>query len=164
MKYSDEWNNLVSADRNTIGSFHSSIPVRVGEIAKAFGLIVRVSTLDVGISGMIFPDGESYKIVINKHEPVYRQRFTLAHELAHYLLHRELIGAGISDNVLYRSKLSDKVEAEANRLASDILMPVERVKEAKLGFSASKLADALSPLAGQFGVSEDAMRIRLGMK
>lgn len=161
---SAEWIGLPLAEKTIIQNFHNNIPVKVGEMARAFGLDVKVSTLDVGISGMIHPDGDGYKIVINKHEPEYRRRFTLAHELAHFLLHRDLIGSGISDNVLYRSQLSDAMEAEANRLASDILMPSEKVKEAQSELQISKLADAVSLLAQRFKVSEEAMRIRLGMK
>jgi len=164
IKYSDEWMGLSDVTRTTIISFQNVIPVRIGDMAKSFGIEVKISTLDVGISGMIFPVGNGYKILVNKHEPSYRRRFTLAHEMSHFLLHRNLIGAGITDNVLYRSGLSDKIEAEANRLASDILMPIERVKEAKSSLGMSRLADTVSPLAQQFGVSEDAMRIRLGMK
>jgi len=144
--------------------FQQSIPVKIGDLAKSLGLVVKTSTLDVGISGMIFPEEDGYKIVINKHEPSYRQRFTLAHEISHFLLHKRLIGLGISDNILYRSRLSDTKEAEANRLASDILMPIDIVKEAKTNLATPRLADAVSPLANQFGVSEEAMRIRLGMK
>jgi Zn-dependent peptidase ImmA (M78 family) len=55
-------------------------------------------------------------------------------------------------------------EAEANRLASDILMPIEGVKRVKSDLGIPLLADAVSPLASHFGVSEEAMRIRLGMK
>src|ERR1700712_4212316 len=146
-RLSDEWNRLSPSTRETILSFQQNIPVRVGDLAKSLGLVVKISTLDVGISGMISPSENSYKIVINKHEPSYRQRFTLAHEVSHFLLHRDLIGDGISDNVLYRSNLSDATEAEANRLASDILMPVEGLTQIKSDLGVSRLADAVSPLA-----------------
>ncbi|MCB5200953.1 ImmA/IrrE family metallo-endopeptidase [Neorhizobium sp. T786] len=163
-KYSKEWSGLSPEVRGVISQFQEEIPVKIGEVVKSFGVELKVSTLDIGISGMIFPSSDGHKIVINKHEPSYRQRFTLAHELAHFLLHRHLIGSGISDNILYRSKLSDLYEAEANRLASDILMPVEKVKELRAELAVERLADVVSPLAAKFGVSEEAMRIRLGMK
>jgi Zn-dependent peptidase ImmA (M78 family) len=85
----------------------------------------------------------------------------VAHELAHFLLHSEHINKGISDDVLYRSSLSDRREAQANRLAADILMPdnlvlgsVEVAKEKGVG-------DLVLFLAEQFSVSEGAMRIKL---
>ncbi|MCV3737714.1 ImmA/IrrE family metallo-endopeptidase [Rhizobium sp. TRM96647] len=161
---SAEWIGLPEGTKRAIQSYQKDIPVRIGDLAKSFGIDVKLSTLDVGISGMIHPDNGRYKIVINKHEPEYRRRFTLAHELSHFILHRDLIGLGIKDNVLYRSQLSDALEAEANRLASDILMPIDKVKEVKGELLVSKLADAVSLLAHRFKVSEEAMRIRLGMK
>ncbi len=164
MRNSPEWIGLSHEVRSVIQSYQAEVPIKIGELVKSFGVEVKISTLDVGISGMIHPNQDGYKIVINKHEPEYRRRFTLAHELAHFLLHRDLIGAGISDNVLYRSQLSDHREAEANRLASDILMPPDKLKEARSNLMISKLADAVSPLAHLFKVSEEAMRIRLGMK
>lgn len=164
-KVSAEWSSLAPEIKRVIEAVQEEIPVKVGRVAKVLGLTVKVATLDVGISGMIVPfTSGGYKIVINKHEPSYRQRFTLAHEISHFLLHEDYIGDGITDNILYRSNLSDSIEAEANRLASDILMPVEKIKAWKAKHREQKDADIVSPLAALFDVSEDAMRIKLGMK
>jgi Zn-dependent peptidase ImmA (M78 family) len=164
---STEWENLDSSVKDIISSFHEEIPVRIGDMAKALGLSVKVTTLDVGISGMIEPCQKStsgFKITINKHEPKHRQRFTLAHEVAHYLLHRHLIGVGLADNILYRSKLSDEREAEANRLASDILMPRSILRSWINQCDQKKPADYVSRISREFGVSEEAMRISLGLR
>ncbi|KQO75409.1 ImmA/IrrE family metallo-endopeptidase [Rhizobium sp. Leaf262] len=166
-KPSREWESLDPSERDVIASHQSEIPVKVGELAASFGVTVKVTTLDVGISGMIEPCQTSqsgYKITINKHEPKHRQRFTLAHEIAHFLLHKELIGVGLTDNILYRSKLSDEREAEANRLASDILMPRSILRESIKQYGQKKAADYVAPISMKFGVSEDAMRISLGLK
>jgi len=164
IRTSGEWKALSTSDREVIEFFQDEIPVKIGELARQLGLIVKVSTLDVGISGLIEPFEGAFKIIVNKHEPSYRRRFTLAHEVAHYLLHRHLIADGISDNILYRSRLSDAVEAEASRLASDILMPPVKVTEWKNQAGDQRMADMVSQLAAYFDVSEEAMRIRLGMK
>ncbi|MBS0257279.1 MAG: ImmA/IrrE family metallo-endopeptidase [Proteobacteria bacterium] len=166
-KPSVEWENLNPVVKDTVSSFHAEIPVKIGNLAKALGLSVKVTTLDVGISGMIEPCNQSasgFKITINKHEPKYRQRFTLAHEIAHYLLHSHLIGVGLADNILYRSKLSDEKEAEANRLASDILMPRSILRSWINQCDQKKPADYVSRISMEFGVSEEAMRISLGLK
>ena len=165
-EFSKEWMSLTQESIDVIQSNQLEIPVRIGEIALKLGLSVKISTLDVGISGLIKPiEGASnFKIIVNKHEPNYRKRFTLAHEVAHFLLHKELIGDGLRDNILYRSKLSDAREAEANRLASDILMPRDKIKTWMDQNSGIRNADAASRLAEYFDVSDDAMRIRLGMK
>jgi Zn-dependent peptidase ImmA (M78 family) len=63
------------------------------------------------------------------------------------------------DDALYRSNLSTREEAEANRLAADILMPRHLIARyiKTYGFADPGF------LASTFKVSEAAMRIRLGV-
>src|SRR3546814_8751462 len=68
--------------------------------------------------------GESgFAIYVNGSHPRVRRRFSIAHEIAHFALHRNLIGDGVTDDAMYRSNLSSAVEVQANRMAADILMP-----------------------------------------
>lgn len=145
----------------------SQVPVPIGTLAKALGLRVLKSTFPPKISGQIAPNAETpsgFEIKVNRYDSPERQRFTIAHEIAHFLLHQDRIGTGITDNVLYRSNLSDRLEAEANRLAADLLMPKEQIRAelASRGLTASE--DAAEVLAEVFRVSLPAMRIRLGVK
>lgn len=151
---------LPASQRDVILAAQRDRPVRVGEIARAFGVPVRSSTLPAGISGEIRPCGGTFEIKVNRHDSRGRQRFTVAHELAHFLLHRDQIGSGVSDDALYRSSLSDTREAEANRLAADILMPRDAVS-AEFERSNGTLEERIQKLAELFGVSEAAMAIRL---
>lgn len=110
-----------------IEQFQQEAPVDVVGIAEALGIHVWEERLG-SISGKLFPDklngGTSgYSIVVNKTESEPRKRFTVAHELAHYILHRSDLENGIVEDALFRSGLSSKQETEANRLAADILMP-----------------------------------------
>ena len=108
--------------RAVISRYLKSCPIQVGQQAKEFDVAVRVSRLERGISGQITREGDHYVIRINRYEARERQRFTIAHELAHFLLHRNIIDAspsGIRDNVLYRSGKPREVEFEANRLAAE---------------------------------------------
>lgn len=144
--------------------YTNEVPVRVGALAKALGLKVVVAALPMNISGLIQPDPEAdgYLIKVNRFEPKARQRFTIAHEIAHFLLHRDRIQAGVVDSVLYRSKLSSRAEAEANRLAADIVMPRDKVRELT-GLDSSSLSDRMiDNLAEKFEVSKQAMGIRIG--
>lgn len=137
------------------------IPVKVSALAQDLGLSVLSATLPAGIAGEIRPAAEnnSYIVRVNRHDSKGRQRFTVAHEIAHFLIHRDYIGSGISDDVLYRSALSDSREAEANRLAAEILMPADKVRAT---FAAAEGVEAkITKLAEEFNVSEAAMRIRL---
>src|SRR5690242_7840769 len=88
-------------------------PVKLNAIAEHLGIPVYLSTLKPKISGLIEPDDTApsrFRIKLNRHEIAERQRFTLAHEIAHYLLHRSLIGAGVVDDTMYRSGLSSRRE------------------------------------------------------
>lgn len=161
---SREWRKLTDEQREIIKAHQNQFPVRLAPLANALGVPVQASTLKPGISGELRPAGErAYVIRVNRHDAPVRQRFTVAHEIAHYLLHRDQIGSGIYDDVLYRSALSDQREAEANRLAADILMPDEEVRDAYRAKRGLDNEDTIAELATQFGVSEAAMRIRLGL-
>ncbi|MGH9393254.1 MAG: ImmA/IrrE family metallo-endopeptidase [Terriglobales bacterium] len=146
-----------------IEPYQKTAPVDVVKIAERFGLTVwESSDLPPGISGKLFRDnlngGESgYSILVNKAESSVRRRFTAAHEIGHFLLHRDRIGQGISDDEWYRGGLTSAEEAEANRLAADILMPRALI----LDFQNRGFDDAVA-LASIFKVSKAAMRIRLG--
>lgn len=52
------------------------------------------------ISGAIVKVGEVFRILINGREAKTRQRFTAAHELAHFILHRDKLGRQYPENVL----------------------------------------------------------------
>lgn len=157
---------IESGQREILDRYSEQIPVPVGRLAKEFGLPVSLASLSPSISGLIEPSEEApsgFKIRINRYEIDERQRFTVAHEIAHFLLHREQIRSGIVDNVMYRSSLSSKREAEANRLAADIIMPYPRVliELERLGGARDEVSAAA--LARTFKVSLPAMKVRLGI-
>lgn len=148
-------------DSLTIRRFQKSPPVNVVGIAAAFGLKVYHDDLESGISGKIIKDPEhggqsGYSIVINNNEPINRRRFTIAHEIGHYLLHRDRIGDGLVDDALYRSGLTTFEEVRANRLAADILMPFDLIEK-----SIKQGAKTVQELAALFRVSAQAMSVRL---
>lgn len=157
---------LEPATRDILKAHTADIPVKLGALADALGLVVRVGTLKPGISGEIRPSTEApagFLIRINRHEKKERQRFTLAHEIGHYILHRHLIRSGITDDIMYRSGLSDQYESEANRFAAELLMPRAIVRE-RIKQSGRPADDELAgALAKEFQVSVPAMKIRLGV-
>jgi len=98
-----------------------------------------------------------YLIEVNGAHHENRRRFTLAHEIAHFMMHRDQIGDGIEDGALYRSEgTSDHMERQANFQAAIMLMPAPLVRDAFAKHSRSPHI-----LARDFKVSESAMRIRL---
>ncbi len=137
-------------------------PVPVITIAKDLGLRVFKTEPEVwpdNISGLIQRySKDKFRIIINGDHHEHRQRFTVAHEIAHFILHKDRIGDGITDDALYRSGLSTALEREANRLAADILMPPPLIRaELERGI------DDIPGLAGIFNVSRSTMSIRIGV-
>jgi predicted transcriptional regulator len=145
-----------------IRKHQKSAPVQTIPIAEALGLSVyRVTSWPDATSGMIARDPErggtsGFAIYVNAKHSEVRRRFTIAHELAHFVLHRDLIGDGITEDALYRSHLSDAVEQEANGLAAEILMPKHLVRELVRGGMRG-----IPELARKFNVSHQAMEFRL---
>jgi hypothetical protein len=144
----------------------SGVPVKLGSLAADLGLEVFKSTLAPGISGLIEPSDTApsgYRIRLNRYETTERQRFTLAHEIAHFLLHRQDIGGGVVDDVMFRSSLSNRKEVEANKLASILIMPDTSVAAERSRVAHLPTDEQVEVLAGQFRVSLPAMRIKLGV-
>lgn len=153
--------------RDVIVRHTAQVPVKLGALAKELGVKVKLSSLDLGVSGKISKEGDSYVIRVNRFESKERQRFTLAHELAHFLLHKHLVDAsetGITDNVLYRSGEPETVEFEANRLAADLVMPISVVETELDSIDVVDSDELVEYMANRFKVSKSAMEIRLGPK
>ncbi len=147
--------------------YWGDIPVPVFSILEELGLGPQSDVLDENISGWIErrPDG-SYGVTVNAaHAPV-RQRFTAAHELGHYIYHRDLLGAGTGDTRAYRAEgtrlpngaIRPVHERQANSFAANLLMPLKSINLLK-----SQGVTSVVGLADRLGVSQDAMRIRLGI-
>ncbi len=163
---SREYLGLSSEERAKIDGFLTEHPVKLGAIAKRLGVRVLLSTLPRGTSGQISKEDGDFVIRINRHEAKHRQRFTLAHELAHFLLHREKIEAdgGWSENVLLRAPNQPiQIEYEANRLASDLVIPSAQLAEATADYTGPMTSEVIEDLARRFGVSTAAMEIKLQM-
>ena len=145
-----------------IREHQKKLPVQTVGLARDLGLrVFKVPNWPNDLSGMIRKNDENdggFDIFVNAAHPYVRRRFTIAHEIAHAVLHPQLIGDGITDDALYRSGLSNTVEAQANRLAADILMPRDRLSELiKAGMT------DIDVLAEKFKVSTQAMAIRLNV-
>lgn len=159
---SREFHRIDANDMKIVRQHLSVKPVQLGAMARELGLSVKLSALGAGQSGSIEPHDDGYLIKINRYETRERQRFTLAHEIAHFLLHRDIINktGGIVDNVLYRSGQPEQVEYEANRLAADLVMPAHLIDEEISNRPVTE--EMIDRLARRFQVSKAAMEIRLG--
>lgn len=141
-----------------VGQYMRHAPVDVEKLAHALGMVVRRELRHDDQSGRIEceANGGPCIITVNATHPESRQRFTIAHEIAHFILHRDAIGDGIVDDGMYRSGKPEKLERQANQYAAEILMPWKLVIDK---YRAGKTTPA--ELAREFKVSAAVAEIRL---
>ncbi len=144
-------------------------PIDVKSIAERKGAIVVEEPLDnQEISGFLYRTSDSPPVIgINSNHPATRKRFTIAHELAHMLIHPKT-GVHLDQVVIQMrdSKSStgmDEEEMEANRFAAELLMPQQFLTTDILAMGAVHADDsqAVEALAKKYNVSPQAMTIRL---
>lgn len=149
--------------------------VPVDDIARDLGIEVTRDRVDSELSGFIVRDQDSKKVVIgaNKSHHAHRQRFTVAHELGHFLLHKGQPVHLDEDNtraafrVNMRSAESatgeDDDEREANLFAAELLMPASFLRRDLEGKDVDLLGggEFLIKLARKYEVSVQALTFRL---
>ena len=132
------------------------IPVNILKIAKANDIAVYKADLEKKILGAIRYDKESkkYTILLNEKQTHEQQRFTLAHELGHFFLHKEILESNeLHVDIMY--KIEDEQEAEVDYFAGALLM--NRLLLEKMYEKNPSIRD----LAEMFEVSISVMTIRL---
>lgn len=150
------------------------IPVPIEEIAEQLGLRIQRSVLGDDVAGVLLlaEDEDSGVIGVNVSQAPVRQRFTIAHEIAHFVLHRHALPIFIDRQFLtsyfaaFRNRASatgeDRREREANAFAAALLMPAAAVRDALAGIAGDATDDdALDQLAKRFDVSRQAMTFRV---
>lgn len=145
-------------------------PVPVDKLAKADGIRIAFDTIGGNdVSGMLYRRGNSTVMVINENHHRHRQRFTIAHEIGHHRLHDADAYLDGAATLRFRDGTSatgtDREEREANAFAASLLMPAvwaqERFMQLVTGRRVVNEDVAITRLAEQFDVSDQAMRFRL---
>jgi Zn-dependent peptidase ImmA (M78 family) len=144
-------------------------PVPVERIAEGLGLDIRYAPFVGDLSGaLVRKGGEAYIGINSLHHP-NRQRFTVAHELGHFMLHRGMkVHVDKDFHVNWRdddsSRATSRDEIEANGFAAELLMPTDFIVRdlqdfGRVGRISRELA---SLMAKRYRVSLQAMQIKLG--
>jgi Zn-dependent peptidase ImmA (M78 family)/transcriptional regulator with XRE-family HTH domain len=140
-------------------------------LEERFHLDVDLAPLPEAVDGLCVSLGDRVLVLVGSRKPSSRQRFTLAHELAHYLV--DDLGPFHVDELGVRAR--SLAEMRANAFAAHLLMPengvraavegvdddAERAVRVALSFGASVGAAAYQ--LGNLGLLPDAARDRLAM-
>lgn len=132
------------------------IPADIIKIAKVNDIDVYEGDLDKKVSGAIKYDKKTDKfaILLNKNDIRTRQRFTLAHELGHFFLHKEILKDDeIHIDTMFR--MPDEKEKEVDYFAGALLMNKTLLEKM---YQNNK---TIAELAELFDVSVSAMTVRL---
>jgi Zn-dependent peptidase ImmA (M78 family) len=151
--------NIKKKAQEILSNFKNFLyPVDVIAIASHYNITVfsDTSLSDYQNGCILVNDNEEYEIIINKSHSVVRQRFTVAHEIAHYIfdrdyldIHKSIDRDGDAKDHSYRHR-----EIRANKFASELLMPEERFIDIFLELK------NIDTLANYFLVSKNAIKFR----
>lgn len=150
----------------------TSVPIPIKKIVRTLGIKLQAYNLGNEVSGALVIENGKARIGYNPSESKVRQRFTIAHELGHYILHgKDKKNDLYVDNVkvMFRRQNATqaqlKQEREANVFAATILMPEHLVEKRLDEMYREKpfLTDdnIVKEMAAIFNVSSIAMAIRL---
>jgi Zn-dependent peptidase ImmA (M78 family) len=137
-----------------------ALPIRVDDIARRMGLqVIKRTSPEFQYSGY-FRDASNSEhgiplIEFNGYDSFTRQRFTIAHELGHYVLRHGTSPRDYPNSFTTGTK--DPRERAANQFAAEILMPADTVHQVVM----SGYASSIDEIANLFGVSTLAMGYRL---
>lgn len=150
---------------------NASAPINVRRIAEGEGLPVIEMKMQADVSGALIKSRGLNGIALNSAHHDNRQRFTIAHELAHHILdHKGEDHIDWQFTVIRRdgssSDATDTQEMEANFFAASLLMPKSLLREdvgSVVRYNGTAELDNrfIISLANKYLVSEAAMRYRL---
>jgi Zn-dependent peptidase ImmA (M78 family) len=148
------------------------VPIPVEYLAEELGAELLYRTLEGDISGILYRDEPGRTVIgINAWDSRTRQRFTIAHELGHLLLHPgQPVIVDKLVKINFRRTPSMPVagpteEQQANAFAAELLMPERLVKDTAREIVGDNVLfssdDLVHELAQLFDVSPQSMGYRL---
>ena len=127
-------------------------PVDVDGVGAACGLQVEYVSRGEGFDGQLLRERLIIEVQANVHP--HRQRFTIAHEIGHYILGHNPVSCIFDDRATRDPRRTN--ERQAQIFASELLMPEAILRKYWL-----ELKRDYKAMADKFNVSEQAMFLRL---
>lgn len=148
--------------------------IDVFNIANNLNLEIKEHELGDNVSGVLYIEKGKGVIGCSPNQSLVRKRFTVAHEIGHYVLHRMNQVLFVDHNhfkPVFRDNRSSTgefiQEREANAFAAALLMPKQHLINTlnkthfDLAGDDDKGVDVISLLAKEFNVSTQAMAYRM---
>ena len=129
--------------------------IDIKKIAEDENIKIVYVELDSAVSGYLKLENGNWVIGVNQLHNSKRQRFTIAHELGHFYMHKEK-NILFEDTTFFRDSGNSSIEFAANEFAANLLMPETRVRDA-INSGIKELAE----LALRFDVSIAAIKYRV---
>ena len=105
-------------------------PVDINNILQHLGINLLPYAFPEKVSAILLKENNMFVVGVNdKHHP-NRQRFSIAHEIGHFLIHKDrpFVDSFTAGETFYRDGIGDeKLEKEANFFAANLLMPAEKI-------------------------------------
>ena len=148
--------DTITAYAKDCGYFEGEIIDLDSTISLFPDLKVEYIPMEPTKSGALFFKDGYWIIQVNVNHNKKRQRFTLAHELGHYILHKER-NSDFKDTIFFRNEILDSMEYSANEFASQLLMPENNIRKS---IEIDNVKN-IGTLAELYGVSAAAMKYRI---
>lgn len=154
--------------QDLLGKYKNEFPVPVVSLAKELGLnVYETYDFEDSKSGAIRKEKDGFVIYVNAKHPLARKRFTIAHEIAHFLNDQDYFETHDGFDELTKQpsfaelKRGDQPNGEernreirANKFAAELLMPENKFREIY------EDANSIEEIANYFQVSTSAASIR----
>ncbi|MBN1547013.1 MAG: ImmA/IrrE family metallo-endopeptidase [Syntrophaceae bacterium] len=114
--------------------------------------VAEILREDIDFEGGVFREDTRFIIKLNARSPATRQRFTLAHELAHLMMALE------KTTYARRSFTQTDMESTCDMVAAELLMPYKEIQEQAAGNAS---LDKLLTITHNFQVSFQAAAMRI---
>jgi len=112
------------------------LPIDVESLANKIGIKIIEENFDDDIAGLLYSKENRSFIGLNINHHENRKRFTIGHEIGHYILLHHKLNSGIhvdSKSFIFRRTNNntddEKKEKEANKFAASLLMPAKLLKK-----------------------------------
>lgn len=137
--------------------------VNLAKVAQDLDIEIKYGNLQEELSGVLVLKNDKSVIGVNEDQSPKRQRFTIAHEIGHFMLHKGLKTTFIDEQIVFtRGSAKGHQEIEANAFAAALLMPSRLIKKYLKTKNVKFISESnIEQLSKEFEVSEIAMTYRL---